>query len=268
MKNGSLIFCTVLVTLGLVAFGIMNLSSSESDQEETRMNALIADNIDYINRVNKLSEPDFFYDLGPRFGAIKKGDVDTASSIIDFISVEETERVISYKSVSVVIIKNDKQTDIRETGNNAELTEKQIKLLQSLGYSSNFLIRADYHGKNSNTGALEDSYFSPHLTIVPARQATYTGGKEALIKYLEANNKENTTNLDQDKLQPAKLYFTISKKGVISNVRIDRSSGYDAIDKAMIDLLANAPGTWEPAENAKGEKVDQELVISFGMVGC
>ena len=30
----------------------------------------------------------------------------------------------------------------------------------------------------------------------------------------------------------------------------------------------NAPRAWQPAENAKGEKVDQELVISFGAMGC
>jgi hypothetical protein len=33
-------------------------------------------------------------------------------------------------------------------------------------------------------------------------------------------------------------------------------------------LANNLPGKWQPAENAKGEKVDQVLVLSFGIVGC
>jgi hypothetical protein len=36
----------------------------------------------------------------------------------------------------------------------------------------------------------------------------------------------------------------------------------------MTELITNFPGTWEPAENSKGEKVDQELVVSFGLMGC
>ena len=36
----------------------------------------------------------------------------------------------------------------------------------------------------------------------------------------------------------------------------------------MIELIYKIPGTWQPAENAKGEKIDQELVLSFGLMGC
>lgn len=33
-------------------------------------------------------------------------------------------------------------------------------------------------------------------------------------------------------------------------------------------LITHAPGKWEAAENANGEKVDQDLVFSFGTIGC
>jgi len=36
----------------------------------------------------------------------------------------------------------------------------------------------------------------------------------------------------------------------------------------MIELITKTPGEWQPAENYKGEKVDQELVVSFGLMGC
>ena len=49
---------------------------------------------------------------------------------------------------------------------------------------------------------------------------------------------------------------------------LDRSSGNVTIDKAMLSLIQSAPGKWIPAENEKGENVDQELVITFGVGGC
>jgi hypothetical protein len=36
----------------------------------------------------------------------------------------------------------------------------------------------------------------------------------------------------------------------------------------MIELISNSPGKWKPAENSVGEKVNQKLVFSFGMMGC
>jgi hypothetical protein len=36
----------------------------------------------------------------------------------------------------------------------------------------------------------------------------------------------------------------------------------------MMELIQMTPGQWQPAENELGEKVDQELVVSFGLIGC
>ena len=36
----------------------------------------------------------------------------------------------------------------------------------------------------------------------------------------------------------------------------------------MLELMRNAPGKWIPVENSKGNKVEQELVVKFGMPGC
>jgi hypothetical protein len=70
-----------------------------------------------------------------------------------------------------------------------------------------------------------------------------------------------------DLLKPAKLFFTVTIKGSIKNVYLDRTSGYPDVDKTMIELISKVPSAWEPAQNTKGEKVDQELVVSFGLIG-
>ena len=122
--------------------------------------------------------------------------------------------------------------------------------------------------KNAETGVLEDTHWTPYLTIVPEKQAEYLKGKESLKKYLKESSEDARAHVIPEKLQPAKLYFTVTKNGTIADVRLDKSSNYPVVDKRMIDLITNLPGKWEPAENLKGEKVDQEFVISFGLMGC
>jgi len=239
-----------------------------TDQIETSSSDIVAFNEQDDKKIKGPDFPDFFYDLGTRFRGIKKEDLNKARSVIDFLPEEQTQRIVLYKSVSVIILEDDKQTDIRETGNTEILTKKQVELLQSAEYSTNLLIRADYQIMNKEIGLLENSYSTPYLTVVPEKGAVYVSGKEMLLEYLKENNRENTLQVKNNKLQAAKLYFTVSKKGAITNVNLVKSSGYPSIDKAMIELIINAPGTWEPAENYKGEKVEQELVISFGMIGC
>lgn len=268
MKKSIIIFCAVVTTLSLTAFGVISWNNSEINQLEKSVSEDVAINTQVIKKVNKRIFSDFIYDVGPRFGPIKKGDLDKARTFDDFISEEHAKQIVSYKSLSVIYIINDKQSEIKETGYSHELTAAQLELLQSADYSTNFLIRADYQEKNKETGALEDSYSTPHLTIVPEKQAAYGNGKDTLMEYLKENSREVRANVQADKLQPAKLFFTVTKNGTIENVKLDRSSNYPAVDRKMIELISKTPGAWEPAENTKGEKVDQELVVSFGLMGC
>ena len=98
---------------------------------------------------------------------------------------------------------------------------------------------------------MEDSYLSPHLTVVPEKQAEYINGKQNLMNYLKDKSLEARANVQVDKLQPAKLYFTVTKTGTIENVTLDRSSNYLEVDKKMIELLK---------ENGALEK--EELIIA------
>ena len=264
MKKRILIFCGVLLAMSLTAFAFI----SWNDQVETSSSKSIVSNTLVAEDLNINVFSDFFYNVDTRFGAIKKSDVDKARSITDFLQKKQTQQIVSYKSVKITILEDSKQTDISETGHSSTLTAAQIKLLNSTDYSTNILIRADYLESNKTTSTLTQSYATPHLTIVPEKQAIYTSGKDALIDYLKENSKEITIIVENDKLQPAKLYFTVTKKGHITNVKLVTTSGYPSIDKRMIELITKAPGKWEPAENTKGEKVDQELVFSFGLMGC
>jgi len=246
----------------------MNWSDSKIDQVAISVDENIATKTQVPDKVKNRVFTDFIYDVGPRFGAIKKREVDKAISIATFFDEKQLQYIVSLKSVSITLIKGDKRIDTKTTGYSDKLTTAQLKLIQSFDYSTNFLIRAEYQQINKETGELEDSYSTPHLTIVPKKQAEYSLGKNALKKFLKESSEITRTNVEPEKLKPAKLFFTVTKKGTIENVKLDRSSNYPLVDKKMIELINNTPGKWQPAENYKGEKVDQELVVSFGLMGC
>ena len=269
MKKSVLIIFTAVIILSLTAFGIMSNSNLESNEATLKDNTVVM-NTEVTSEIANNIFTDFIYDVGPRFTPIKKTDLDAIRSYNDIIDQEHANRIIEYKWVTVVLIIDDKESSVREFGTSDVLTEAQLKLLHSFDYSTNLMIAADYQGKNKETGALEDTHWTPYLTIVPEKQAEYSDGKDALKKYLKENSKasRDKANVDPEKLQPAKLFFTVTKNGTIENVRLDRTSNYPLVDKTMIELIKNTPGTWKSAENLEGKKVDQELVVSFGLMGC
>ncbi len=266
----SIILIAVIITLSLTAFSFINRNNTAQDQLEASVNEekVISPEAQAKEKINKRIFNDFIYDVGPRFGAIKREDVNKATTIDAFFDEEHIQSIESLKSVSVIIIIDDKQSDIREIGYSKELTDAQLELLQTSDDATNFLVKAEYQQINKETGDLEDNYSTPHYTIVPETQAKFLDGMDALKDFLKIYSEDARKNVDPEKLQPAKLFFTVTKKGTIENIHLDRSSNYPEVDEVMKKLISEVPGTWIPAENAKGEKVDQELVVSFGLMGC
>ncbi len=211
---------------------------------------------------------DFIYEIGSRFSSIKKSEVENAKTMNAFFSEEELQKMETITSLKIIRVIDDKLSEIREVGTTKDLTKAQLNLLKYFEYDANFVVRADFKQRNEITGELEDNYASPHLTMVPEKQATFVDGKDALKAFLKMSTEKVRKDADPEKFQAAKLYFTVSKDGTIKNVHLDRSCGYPKIDEKMKELISQVPGTWLPAENEKGEKVDQELVVSFGLLGC
>ncbi|WP_452221362.1 hypothetical protein [Lacinutrix salivirga] len=266
MKKKILLFTAVLITLSLTAFNVINQSSKATEQKKDSAVATTKANEPKTNALFT----DFIYDVGPRFQPFKKSDVHNAKHIIDFIGEEDTNSIATLKSVEIIVIKDERQTTTKEIGYSKVLTEAQRKLLQSFDYNSHFNIRVEYTKINKETGHLEHKFSSPHITVVTEKLAEYSEGNDALKTYLRENSRDARleANVDPLKLQPAKLFFIITKKGLIENIKLDRTSKYPLVDKTMINLIKNLPGTWTPAKNEKGENINQEFVVSFGLIGC
>ena len=277
MKKNMLISVAALAGLAITTWSFSSAKANFGEPETPCKTNYLADNAPLKDTV---TYSDFFYNAGTRYKALRKSDLNRAVAITDIINDERVDHSSNYKEVSVILIENDDHSEIRESGQSEMLTAKQKELLNSLEYSSSFLVRADYDLKSQPKDKWDHDYFSPYYTVVPEKQAEYIydekvilfskpmNGMDALVQFLADKNKENIRNLDEDKLKSAKLSFTVTRMGTIADIKLDHTCGYPAIDKRMLELIGQAPGYWVPAENEKGEKVDQELVVSFGIMGC
>jgi hypothetical protein len=268
MKKHLIPFCTALAILSFTSCSNTTKDKLKTNQLEPSMGKEMAINTQTTNTTKRKVFTDFIYDIGPRFGPIKREVVQKARSIDAFISKEELEKIEHIKSVTVTIMAGYIISDIIETGTSASFTEAQLKLLKGSDYSTNLMIHVEFQQMNPQINALENNYASSYLTIIPEKQASYLFSEDTLKDYLRVQSEESRVGVDPKKLRPAKLYFTVAKDGSVENVRLDRSSFYPVIDETMITLIKNLPGSWTPAENVNGEKVKQELVLSFGLLGC
>ena len=204
MKKNILILSTVLIVLSLTAYVVSSSKVSETIQKETASSEPVAIGKQVVQDFNLSGYPDFVYNVDSRFIAnITKEKLHKATSLLDFLPKEQTDKVFRYKSVSVEIIENDMQIFKKnELGDNEVLTPAQLKLLRSTDYSTNFFILARFQEKNEVNGDLIDNYFSPHFTVIPENEAVYKNGNEALIAYLKENSIEKTTIVDKYTLKP------------------------------------------------------------------
>lgn len=270
MKKRIIIIGTIGIAFSLIILGFTNSNDSKKEALEAVTSTHTEEIVFLPQKVNTRVFTDFIYDVGTRFNPITKADLVKLRSFSDIIGEAHAQRIVNYNSVDVIVMDGDERSDIREDGNTNAFTNKQLQFLQSLNYSTSIVVWADYEEKNSQSGELHNEYWTPYFTIVPETQAEYSEGKEALITFLKEKSIDIRVeaNVIPEKLQPAKLYFTVNKNGTVDNVRLDRTSNYPLVDKKMIKLIKNTPGKWVPAKNAEGDNVSQELVVSFGLMGC
>lgn len=265
MQKSILISCTAFFVLCFTACGYTQSNTIMNPEETASTNILVFER-NLTAGVDELINLDLIYKVESRFMTrITKEKLHNAKSIIDILPKKATQFMETYENVRVSILGND--GEITEIGVSEILNEAQLKLLQSADYSTNFHINADCKQK-TEFGKLYDYDLVYYMTVVPEKEAEFTGGQDALIQYLKTNTQETTTVITKDKLQPGKVNFTVTKDGKITNVKLDSTSGFPSVDEKLIETIENMPKKWTPATNAKGENVDQELVFFFGLEGC
>ena len=268
MKKQTTISLAILIILGITAFSFINWKNTVTEKHIKD----VAEVIELSETTTKKFKPkvysEFIYGVGPRFQGIKKRDFDKATSLADFLDDDVVASIVSLESVDIKLFKDNEVVETKATGTSLLFNETQLQLLKSFDYSTNFVVSTYFKQRNATSGNIETTHYTPHLTIIPETQATYAHGESALIEFLQDGSLEARAHVNPDKLQPAKLFFTVTKKGTIEHIHLDQSSNYPEVDKKMIELLQHVPASWIPAKDDEGNLVDQELVVSFGLMGC
>jgi hypothetical protein len=266
MKKSILIVSLVIGSFSLMAFKFMNSKKVTCIKNEASIvsNQTIANN--FLDFSNIVDPRDLLYKVESRFlSTISKSDLDKAKTIIDILPENATKYIDSYYYARVSILDDHVETDRREISDSEVLTEAQINLIQSTNDSGNIYIRSDY---KNESGLREHNYLTYFISIVPDQQAKYQDGDDSLIEYLRKNSEEQVKIIRKDGLKGGKVRFTISKEGKLADVSLTSTSGYESVDKRLIEIIENIPGQWTPAANENGELVDQELGFFFGVMGC
>jgi hypothetical protein len=271
MKNSILLFGAVIITFSLMAYGSMNWNNDgTSTRELSTCNPVISES-GIVNSMNKEDDLELFYNVRNRWSTMTKEDLNKVESIFDILREDPKHARDSFRNVRVDILDNDRDVrDVRisEMGQSEILNKAQLELLHSLDYSTNVRISALDKKTNVITGEVIVDSVLHYMTIIPEQEAEFKGGFEVLIQYLKESTKEKAAFIEKYKLQPGKVFFTVTKNGAISNVEIIATSGYPSVDKELVNTITNMPRKWNPAANSKGENVDQEFVFFFGSEGC
>ncbi len=220
------------------------------------------------------TDQEFFYDVAPRYKmTFTKTEIGLVRSIADFENLDfnhpaRMTNIVSCQSVLVSTLDDNYKPIEKLESESVEFNAAQLNLFQSVSYSTDILIQSEYKLKIPGTERIVSEGATPHVTIVPEKQTEYVGGKQAFLDYLKSKSLEQTASVKEGKLQPGKVRFTVTKDGTISNAILIATSGYSSIDLLMTELISKAPGKWKPASDGNGNKVEQQLVFSFGIIGC
>lgn len=270
MKKSVLFVVCVLIIISVSAFSLIHTDKIENSAVFTTEKAdkNVQPEIIKTNNSDDFKPTDFYIDFGTRFSPLTKTTIENAQRVHAFLRTQDIELIKKIKTVEIIPIINDERNDINLKGTAEMMTEAQMTFLKNAPYSTNFVVSVVYE-RHKNIGTSYEQYlFTPHYTVAPETSASYKSGKEALISLLYTQTQFERIGLIEKKLMPAKLYFTVTSAGDITDLKMDKSSGYPLIDQKIKRLLEQTSGSWIPAKDANGNTVDQELVVTLGIEGC
>lgn len=267
MKKTILVSGTVILLSSLGAYGYMNWSTSPASTPSAFSDPTFRFAHFLSDYQLRPTEPEFIYDVNPRFMAtITKEELEQATQLSDLLPENATDGMSDFSEVKVHVLKG--QNELSKSGMNERLNSAQLELLRTIGYSENFFVTGRCKYNNKRSGQVEDYDLVYYVSVVPEIPAQYKYGQDGLLYYLREQSKKAITGINVNAIQPGKLIFTITTEGQLTNVHMESSCGIEKIDKVMRDALKNIPEGWEPAKNQQGDKVEQILVFSYGIMGC
>lgn len=196
---------------------------------------------------------------------ITKEKLSKVQVITDINERYPTSWIKEYVSVEISATNNGKAVKIASKDD--QLSDEQLSILKLADIGTNVTVDINYFPDNTlSENPARNINFS--VTVIPAVEAEYPDGYKALKQYLKANAIDKVYKKMVDDFRLVKIKFTVNEEGGIINTQITKPSGDQEIDILLIQTINNMK-KWKPAENAKGENIQQEFEFSVGeLVGC
>lgn len=276
MKQLNLILCSLFFAAFLTTLGCVQWKESNQMPRTISMESEVSSASDFLPSFDFLpgfkssaDKFEFAYNVGTRFIAnITKENLQKAKVVSDIIPVRNKETVQSYHNIELNTFEEGRNHEIKTTGESEFLNAEQKHLLQSMDYTSDFYITGSVKRRNGTNDALLTDTLVLYLSVVPENPATYSEGINGLVAYLKEYSKQDIGIALKEQVKAGKISFIVTKTGGLGEVKLTSTSGYQSIDDKMISLIKHMPGSWEAASNEAGQNVNQELVFSFGLIGC
>jgi len=271
MKKSIIILSILIVASSLTAFVVLKQDKSDPAPKVTSHKASFDFDKYFSSECKPKKDIDLFYSIRNRWSTMTKDELQQVKSIKDIIKDDERYKRDSFWNVRIDILHNYKDVrdvEISEIGQQEQLTAAQLRLLNSIDYSTNIRFSALNKRTNLHSGVVISDSTLHYVTIIPENEAEFKGGKQALLEYLKESSKDEVAIITEDKLEPGKIYFTVTAHGTIDNVHLGWTCGFPSVDEALMQIVSEIPKKWEVASNSNGEKVDQEFVFFFGLEGC
>lgn len=275
MINRVIIILFVAGTVGLTAFDFnksdANCISNDLIEGDTIKKQTVA-TTDFLDlKFTEVIKPplnqDLFYLVKGKYDRPTTIEIlQKAKSINDVIPNYPNSWIQDYSSVEISSTCCNKKTMIAKSADNI-LSKEQIALFNSAEVATRIDIEVNYKNKNSVTSTIEDRQMNVSFTVIPEVEAEYIGGYDQMITYLKDKSTNEISASRLNNLDPLSILFTVNEEGNIENVKVDKTSGDNEIDRLSLKFISDMP-KWKPAENSKGSSVKQQFEFLLGMDGC
>ena len=206
------------------------------------------------------------YDVRPEYRyPITQEKLMTANTLTDINPGFPVSWVKGYNSVVVSAYCGGNL--ITASGKNEQLTDEQSRLLKLADLGSVVSVNVDYTPSDSKAEPNKRN-IKFEYTIIPAQEASYPGGREALMEFVKENAFDRLPDGGLFIIKTAYVHFNIDHEGKVSDIKLTVPSGFNDVDALLLDTLKKMP-LWTPARDINGKNVKQEFVFSLGYEsGC
>ncbi|MFN0175701.1 MAG: energy transducer TonB [Saprospiraceae bacterium] len=197
--------------------------------------------------------------------SVSKEQLKAANSIAEFNRHFKPSWVRAYESVTV---STTIQGKLQQSVSNSDvLTPAQKDNLSRVDAGTEISVVVRYLPENTlQHNDIQEFDFK--FSVNPEFEASFAGGTEALMQYLQKTAIQSIPANQFQGLDFAAFKFTVSQTGDIVEASIFQPTKSTEMDQILLEAIRKMP-TWKPATYADGTTVQQEFALTLGnMENC